>query len=116
MNVIEENSMLKKSPLSYEEEIQELKNKVQTLTNKLQVLTNFNGLSLPLNKKNEKVTYAELQEELDILTDSRYEVVENSFSNGQSMGGLNIGSVSLRDRQTNEQFRVILTFNSSWDN
>lgn len=95
------------------ENLTQIQEKVTTLENKISVLTNFDGLALPLTLKSPNVTYAELQAELDTLTNNRYSVVENSLQTGMSMSGHTIGTVEVIDNETNERFRLMISFASA---
>lgn len=95
------------------ESLTQIQEKVTTLENKIGVLTNFDGLALPLVLKTPQVSYADLQEELDILTGGKYRVVENSLIDGMNMSGMVIGSVELIEIATNEKFRLMVSFASA---
>lgn len=95
------------------ENLTQIQEKVTTLENKIGVLTNFDGLALPLVLKSPNVTYAQIQTELNTLTNNRYTVVENSLQISMNTGGQAIGTIEVIDNETNERFRLMISFASA---
>lgn len=91
-------------------QITNLNTQITKLENKLNILTNFEKLALPVTLSSASTTYAELQEELDTLTDGKYTVIENSVQTGMVNNGYATGTIQVRDNETNEVITLPIMF------